>query len=57
MRVKVRSLKMRPPRFTVGDAVVLVMDLEPPPFSQGLFELQCGTREREFYVRWDEVKL
>ncbi len=56
-RVKVLSLEMRPPRFTVGGEVVVVMELEPLPFPRGDFQLSCGDEEGGPLIKWKMVML
>lgn len=55
--VKVRSLEMRPPRFSVGEEVAVVLELEPLPSRSGNFVLQCGNPEREPFIQWRMVSL
>lgn len=55
--VKVRSLEMRPPRFSAGEEVTVVLELEPLPSRYGSFVLQCGNPGRKPFMHWTEVKL
>lgn len=56
-QVKVRSLEMRPPRFAVGEEVVVVLELEPLPFRSGYFELRCGNPQDALVIHWSEALL
>ena len=56
-QVKVLSLEMRPPHFSVGEEVFIVMELEPRPLREVDFQLRCGKPENEPLVFWNRVLL
>lgn len=55
---KVLSLEVRPPRFVVGDEVVVVLEVEPlPPFHQEELHLRFGTQGSAPFLEWEGVRL
>lgn len=55
--VKVRSIEMRPPRFSAGEEVAVVLELEPLPSLSGSFLLQCGNPKRAPFIQWNGMRL